>query len=328
MRSEVDDSVSWPYTDGEPGPFSYAREGHPAGAACEEALGRLDGGRALLFPSGMAAVTTAVLTLARPGSTVALAEGAYYGHHALLDLLAGWGLETVEFDQTGAPPDSADLILVESPSNPLLTMPAFDSLVAHPAPVVCDATIASPLRVRALDHGVEVALHSATKVLSGHDDVLAGVLVTRGDELYDRLRTTRHRTGMVASADTAWRVHRRLATLEERLARQEATARTLVDRLRAHPAVETVRYPGFAFLVSFDVTGAQAARAVETSVRTIANATSLGGVRSKLEARHRWEGDRVPPGLLRLSVGLEDVEELWSDLEQALARASNDRGSS
>ena len=321
MDAPVDHSASWPYENGEPGRFSYARAAHPAGVACEEALGALDGGRALLFPSGMAAVTTALLTLARPGQTIALAEGAYYGHRVLLDELAPWGLRCVEFDQTAPPPAGADLILVEAPSNPMLTMPDFAAAASHPAPVVCDATVASPLRVRPLDHGCDVALHSATKVLGGHDDVLAGVLVTRDEDLHERLRATRHRTGMIASADTAWRVHRRLSTLAQRLDRQEATARILADRLRGHPAVRTVRYPGFSFLLSFDVADGDTARRVERAVRTIVNATSLGGVRSKLEARRRWEGDRCPPGLLRLSVGLEDVDELWADLGQALASA-------
>jgi cystathionine gamma-synthase len=317
VGTTVDHSTNWPHEDGEPARFSYARTAHPAGVACEEALGALDGGRALLFPSGMAAATTALLTLARPGAAVALAEGAYYGHHLLLDQLAPWGIRCVEFDQT-RPPPPADLVLVESPANPLLTMPDFAAVAAHPAPVVCDATVASPLRVRPLDHGCDLALHSATKVLSGHDDALAGVLVTRDDDLYERLLAMRSRTGIVASADTAWRVHRHLATLEERLTRQEATARFLVERLHAHPAVRTVRYPGFSFLISFDVADGEAAHRVERSLGTIVNATSLGGVRSKLEARQRWEGDRCPPGLLRLSVGLEDADELWSDLEQAL----------
>jgi cystathionine gamma-synthase len=318
--TELDHSVSWPYDAGEPGPFSYARVSHPPGEACEAALGELDGGHALLFPSGMAAVTTAVLTLARPGRTIALAEGAYYGHRTLLDLLESWGLRCLEYDQRGRPPADADLILVEAPANPMLTMPDFAAVAEHPAPVVCDATVASPLRVRALDEGCEVALHSATKILGGHDDVLAGVLVTRDDDLHERLRTTRHRTGMVASADTAWRVHRRLETLAERVGRQEATARALVDRLRLHPAVTAVRYPGFSFLVSFDVAGGEEAHHVERSLQLIVNATSLGGTKTKVEARHRWEGARCPPGLLRLSVGLEDPQELWADLEQALDR--------
>jgi cystathionine gamma-synthase len=269
----------------------------------------------------MAAVTCVVLTMLRPGGTIALAEGAYYGHRTLLDHLRPWGVDVVEFDQTGPPPAGVDLILVEAPANPVLTMPDLAAAAAHPAPVVCDATVSSPLRLRPLEHGCDVALHSATKVLSGHDDVLAGVLVARDPGLRDRLHLTRRLAGIVAPADTAWLVLRGLETLSTRLDRQEASARALAGRLGGHPAVGTVRYPGFSFLLSFDVADGEAAGRVERAVGTIVNATSLGGTRSKLEARHRWEGDRIPTGLLRLSVGLEDPEELWADLEQALATA-------
>jgi cystathionine gamma-synthase len=321
VDAPLDRSASWPYEGGEPGRFSYARADHPTGVACEEALGALDGGYALLYPSGMAAVTNVVLTMLRPGGTIALAEGAYYGHRTLLDHLGPWRVNVIEFDQTGPPPDGVDLILVEAPANPLLTMPDFEAAAAHPAPVVCDATVSSPLRLRALEHGCDVALHSATKILSGHDDVLAGVTVTRDEELRDRLHLTRRLAGIVASADTAWLVHRGLETLAARLDRQEATARILAERLEAQTAVETVRYPGFSFLLSFDVADGEAAGRVERALRTIVNATSLGGTHTKLEARHRWEGDRIPSGLLRLSVGLEDPEVLWADLEQALSTA-------
>lgn len=318
MGAPLDRSATWPYEDGEPGRFSYARADHPTGAACEEALGALDGGHALLYPSGMGAVTTVVLTMLPPGGTIALAEGAYYGHRVLFDHLAPWGVNVVEFDQTGPPPANADLILLEAPANPLLTMPDLDAAAAHSAPVVCDATVATPLRLRPLEQGADVVVHSATKILAGHDDVLAGVTVTRDPELRDRLHLTRRLAGIVASADTAWLVRRGLETLEIRLARQEATARELAERLAAHPAVRTVRYPGFSFLVSFDVADGAAAALVERAIRVIENATSLGGTRSKLEARHRWEGDRIPTGLIRLSVGLEESETLWSDLETAL----------
>ena len=318
MGAPLDRSATWPYEDGEPGRFSYARANHPTGAACEEALGALDGGHALLYPSGMGAVTTVVLTMLPPGGTIALAEGAYYGHRVLFDHLAPWGVNVVEFDQTGPPPANADLILLEAPANPLLTMPDLDAAAAHSAPVVCDATVATPLRLRPLEQGADVVVHSATKILAGHDDVLAGVTVTRDPELRDRLHLTRRLAGIVASADTAWLVRRGLETLAIRLARQEATARELAERLAAHPAVRTVRYPGFSFLVSFDVADGAAAALVERAIRVIENATSLGGTRSKLEARHRWEGDRIPTGLIRLSVGLEESETLWSDLETAL----------
>ena len=136
-----------------------------------------------------------------------------------------------------------------------------------------------------------------------------------------RLHLTRRLAGIVAPADTAWLVLRGLETLAVRIDRQEASARMLAERLAAHPAVQTVRYPGFSFLVSFDVADGDAAARVERALETIENATSLGGTRSKLEARHRWEGDRIPTGLIRLSVGLEDPEALWADLERALAQA-------
>jgi cystathionine gamma-synthase len=318
MSAPLDRSATWPYEDGEPGRFSYARADHPTGVACEEAVGALDGGHALLYPSGMGAVTTVVLTMLPPGGTIALAEGAYDGHRVLFDHLSPWGVSAVEFDQTGPPPAGADLIFLEAPANPLLTMPDLDAAATHSAPVVCDATVATPLRLRPLEHGADVVLHSATKILAGHDDVLAGVTVTSDPDLRDRLHLTRRLTGIVASADTAWLVRRGIETLEVRLARQEATAGVVAERLAGHRAVRTVRYPGFSFLVSFDVADGEAAGRVERAVRLIENATSLGGARSKLEARHRWEGDRIPTGLIRLSVGLEDPDALWADLESAL----------
>jgi cystathionine gamma-synthase len=186
---------------------------------------------------------------------------------------------------------------------------------------VCDATLASPLRLRPLERGCDVSLHSATKVLAGHDDVIAGVATVKDDALFDRLHLTRRLTGLIASADTAWLLERGLKTLEVRFERMESTARILAERLAQHPSVTTVRYPGFGFLISFDVADGPAARQVEVGVESIENATSLGGTRTKIESRHRWEGDRCPEGLLRLSVGLESGDVLWADLERALGRA-------
>jgi cystathionine gamma-synthase len=322
VAEPVDRSTIWPYQGGEPGRFSYARAGHPTGEAVEAELGELDGGSALLFPSGMSAVATVLLTLGRPGGLVALAEGAYYGTGVLFRLLEPWGVRLVEFDQTGPPPADAALVWLEAPANPMLTMPDFEAAAAHPAPVVCDSTVATPLAVRPLELGCDVALHSATKYLAGHDDVLAGVVVVADDGLDERLRKMRWASGAVASPDAAYLVARGLRTLALRVERQTASARVLAERLLGHRAVGPVRYPGFGGLISFDVVDEEAARRVETATRLIVNATSLGGTRSKLEGRRRWEGDRCPPGLLRLSVGLEDPDELWADLERALARVT------
>jgi cystathionine gamma-synthase len=321
VTAPLDRSATWPYEDGEPQRFSYARADHPTGVAAEEALGALDSGRALLFPSGMAAITTIVLTLCRPEATIALAEGAYYGTAVLFRHLDHWGLRLVEYDQTGSPPAGADLIWLEAPANPMLTLPDFDAAAAHPARVVCDSTVATPLGVRPLELGCDVVVHSATKYLGGHDDLLAGVAVVRDGDLWQRLWETRRLTGAVASADTAWLLLRGLKTLDVRIARQVGTAAELAARLRAHAAVSVVRYPGLGGLVCFDVADGESAVRVESAVRLIENATSLGGTRSKIESRHRWEGHRCPPGLLRLSVGLEDVDELWADLEEALDAA-------
>jgi len=315
----IDRSTTWPYEDGEPGPFSYARFSSPTVAAAEQALGALDGGEALLFASGAAASTAVILALLSPGQTVALAEGAYYGTGVLFAELERWGVKHVEFDQTGPPPPDVDLVWIEAPSNPFLTMPDFEAAAAHPAPVVCDSTAATPLHMRPLARGCQIALHSATKGLAGHDDALVGAIVTGDAEIAARLREFRSRTGSVSAPDVAWLLLRGLQTLEVRVARQTESASALAERLRAHAAVEIVRYPGFGALMSFDVADAESARRVETSTRLIANKTSLGGVTSRIEARSRWEGNRVPAGLLRLSVGLEDPETLWIDLERALA---------
>jgi cystathionine gamma-synthase len=318
----LDRSTIWPYEDGEPGEFYYQRYAHPAGVEAERALGELEGGHALLFPSGSGAATALLLTLLEPGKTIALADGAYYGTSILVRMLERWDIRLVEFDQTDAPPDGADLVWIEAPSNPLLTMPDFEAAAAHRAQVVCDSTAATPVHLRPLEHGADFVLHSATKYLGGHHDVLLGAVVSKERDDYDRLFELRRRTGIVAAPDAAWLLNRSLKTLEVRVERQTATAKELARRLAAHPAVERVRYPGFGGMMSFDVAGgAEAARQVETSTRLITNATSLGGVDSVLETRARWEAGRVPENLVRLSVGLEDVDDLWADLEQALPGA-------
>jgi cystathionine gamma-synthase len=319
MEPPLDRSTTWPYVDGEPGPFHYARSAHPVGVEVERQLGDMEGGEALLFSSGMGATTALVLALLEPSQTVALAADAYYGTGVLLTELERWGLRHVLFDQTGPPPAEADLIWIEAPSNPLLTMPDFEAAAAHPGLVVCDATAATPIHLRPLEHGCDLVLHSATKYLGGHHDVLLGAVVAKSAEHAARLLEFRTRSGIVAAPDPAWLLLRGLQTLEARVHHQSVTAAALAGRLQNHAAVQNVRYPGFGALLSFDVADGAAARRVETATTLIVNATSLGGVTSTMESRHRWEGDRVPEGLLRLSVGLEPADALWADLEQSLA---------
>jgi cystathionine gamma-synthase len=315
-------AILWPYDErGEVRDFYYARYGHPTVSAAEEALGELDGGTALLFPSGTGAATALALSLLHPGDTIALAEGAYFGTGKLFETLAPWGLRHVEFDQTGPAPAEAQLLWLEAPANPLLTMPDLEAAAAHPAQVVVDSTVATPVLLRPLEHGADYVVHSVTKYLGGHDDVLLGAVVCRDPAAADALRAYRARTGICPAAEPARLLLRSLPTLEVRVRQQSATAELIAGRLRSHPKVELVRHPGIGGLIAFDVADGDAARRVETSLRLVTNATSLGSVHSLLESRHRWEGDRIPAGLLRLSVGLEDPEEIWADLAQALENA-------
>jgi cystathionine gamma-synthase len=318
----VDRSTIWPYDErGEPRAFFYQRYGDPTSSEAESRLGELDGGSALLFPSGAGATAALVLSLLKPGDTIALAAGCYFGTGVTFQAFERWGLHYVEFDQTGPPPEGVQLVWVEAPSNPFLTMPDLEAAAAHPAPVVVDATVATPILLRPLEHGADFVMHSATKYLAGHDDALLGAVICRDPGAADELRTFRGRAGIVAAPDAAWLLLRGLKTLEIRVLRQCATAADIAARLATHPKVETVRYPGLGGLISFDVAGGEAARLVETSTRLIVNATSLGGTASVMESRRRWEGDRVPAGLLRLSIGLEDPDALWADLSQALEHA-------
>jgi cystathionine gamma-synthase len=324
------------YEDAIPGPVFYQRTAHPVGLEAERLLGELEGGHALLFSSGAGATTALVLALLEPGATVAVADGGYWGTVALLSgELGRWGLRVVTFDQISSPPP-ADLVWLEPCANPLMSFPDLDAAIEEThrsgARVVVDNTVLSPALLRPIEHGADFVLHSATKILAGHHDALIGAVTCATSEDHARLTAFRTASGIVAAPDPAWLMLRGMKTLALRAERQSASALALARRLAAHPAVRLVRYPGlddpvaaryvraFGPLLSFDVAGAEAATRVERGLRLIENATSLGGVASTLEARARWEGSRVPPGLLRLSVGLEDVEDLWADLAQALER--------
>src|SRR4051794_12869693 len=268
----VDRSTVWEFEGGEPGPFSYSREAHPTGVQAERELAELEGapeGQALLFASGMAAATALVLALLEPGQTIALAAGGYFGTGSMMSELERWGLRHVEFDQTGPPPDGVDLVWLEAPSNPFLTMPDLEAAAAHPARVVVDSTVATPVHLRPLEHGADFVLHSGTKYLAGHHDALVGALVTRDPALHEQLAHFRHLTGSVCAPDVAWLLLRGMKTLRVRVERQTETARILAGRLRSHPGVETVRYPEIGGLLSFD--SRREAQTVERSTRLIKN---------------------------------------------------------
>src|SRR5712671_1678174 len=200
----LDRSTIWPYDEhGEPGDFYYSRYASPTIADAEARLGELEGGEAVLFPSGSGATTALVLSLLEPGDTIALAAGAYFGTGVTFQTLAKWGLRYVEFDQTGPPPDGVQLVWLEAPSNPFLTMPDLESAIAHPARVVVDSTVATPVHLRPLEHGADFALHSATKYLGGHDDTLLGAVVSRDADAHQSLWRFRQRTGPMCAPDVA-----------------------------------------------------------------------------------------------------------------------------
>ncbi len=312
------------------GDVEYGRYGNPTWTAFEEALGQLEGGRALSFASGMAAVST-VLDLVGNGALVVAPHHAYNGSTmALADLEARGRLRTqlVDISDTEATVracDGAALVWLESPTNPALEIADLEPIIAaaHAAEayVVVDNTFATPLLQRPLDLGADIVLHSATKYLAGHSDVQMGAVVTRQDELYAVLKGRRDLAGAVPGPFEAWLALRGLRTLHLRVERAQANATDLAARLAAHEAVSEVRYPGFGGIVSIVLAeGALAADLFTHKTKLWVHATSLGGVESTLERRRRWKAEpaTIPDGLVRLSVGIEDVEDLWRDLLQAL----------
>src|SRR5205823_9746326 len=190
----------------------------------------------------------------------------YFGTGVIFQELGRWGLRHMEFDQTGPPPDGVQLVWLEAPSNPLLTMPDLEAAAVHPARVVCDSTAATPIHLRPLEHGADFVLHSGTKYLAGHHDALVGAIVAKRADDHERLRLFRQRTGPTCAPDVAWLLLRGLKTLRVRVERQTATARVLAERLAAHRKVETTRYPGIGGLIAFDVADAPA---VATATRAI-----------------------------------------------------------
>lgn len=302
----------------------YARDDVPAARGLEELLGRLDGGTAVAFSSGMAAAA-ALLDRVPDGSVIGVADPGYSGLLGLLDHLAAAGRVTVRRLEALAPdPTGCDLLWLEAIGNPM--MQATDLAAVLPRArsagiaTVVDATLATPLRVRPLELGADAVLHSATKLISGHADLLMGVAVTADVAEAERLVAHRRRFGAVPSAFDCWLALRGVRSLAVRLDRAEATARLLTERLAAHPAVGEVHYPGFGSMLAIEVADAARADAVCAATRLWVHATSLGGDESSLERRRRWaaESPGVPDSLIRLSVGLEHPDDLWADLAAAL----------
>jgi cystathionine gamma-synthase len=312
------------------GDVEYGRYGNPTWTALEDALGALEGGRCLTFASGLAAVAT-VFDLVGTDGTVVVPKHAYTGTIMQLADLESRGrlkAELVDITDTEAVVAAcadAALVWLESPTNPALEIADIPTITAaaHEAGayVVVDNTFATPLLQRPLEDGVDLVVHSATKYLAGHSDVQMGAIVTGDDELYAVLKGRRDLVGAVPGPFEAWLTLRGLRTLHLRVERAQANAQELVRRLGEHPALSEVRYPGFGGIVSIVLSqGEVAADLLSRKTRLWVHATSLGGVESTLERRRRWKAEAatIPDGLVRLSVGVEDVEDLWDDLRDAL----------
>ncbi|HEY0814928.1 MAG TPA: cystathionine gamma-lyase [Pseudonocardia sp.] len=314
----------------------YGRAGNPTWRALEAAIGDLDGGECVVFASGMAAIA-AVLRLGE-GALVLPSDGYYLARALALDE----GRAAVREVPTSGPwpegtLEGAGLVLLETPSNPGLDVCdiAAVAATAHAAGalVAVDNTTATPLGQCPLALGADLTVASDTKALAGHGDVVLGHVSTRDPALAARLRELRTRGGAVPGPMESWLAHRGLGTLDLRLARQAANAAALVEVLRGHPAVEAVRWPGHPAdpahavarrqmrrwngVLTFTLASEGAVGRFLAASRLVASATSFGGLSTTADRRGRW-GDDVQPGLLRLSAGCEDPEDLVADVRAAL----------
>jgi cystathionine gamma-synthase len=330
---------------------AYSRDdGTPTWEALEEIVGGLEGGEAVAFASGMAGIA-AVFDQVRTSSVVALPDDCYQGVAGLAargEAQGRWKVRRIATEDTGEwvrACGEADLIWLESPSNPLLVVADLVGICAAPRKpgslLGVDNTFATPLNQRPLELGADVSFQSATKYLGGHSDLLSGVVAARSPQVAGALRHTRELAGATPGALEAFLAVRGSRTLALRLERAQQNAAYLAERLASHPGVTLTRFPGlpthptyliarqqlkgFGTIISFDVRGgASAADAVCSGLQLIRHATSLGSVESTIERRAAIPGqEHLPPSLLRLSVGIENAQELWADLEHALGEAAS-----
>jgi len=324
----------------------YSRsDGTATTDALEALLGGLDGGRSLAFASGMAAAAVVFQRLA-VGAAIAIPTDPYHGVAGIVaegERQGRWTVRRLDQADTAAwvaAVAECDLVWLESPENPLITVADLPTICSAPRSsttlVAVDSTFATPLNQQPLALGADVVMHSATKFIGGHSDLLAGVLTVSRDDLFDEFHERRLLHGASIGAMEAFLTIRGARTLGLRLERAQANAMELAARLEAHPEVARVRYPGlashpthevaarfmngFGAMLSFETTGS-GERATEVCERAelINHATSLGGVESTMERRATIPGqERIPATLIRFSVGCEDVEDLWADLDHAL----------
>ncbi|MDP1851015.1 MAG: PLP-dependent transferase [Candidatus Planktophila sp.] len=313
------------------GEIGYGRYGNQTWKSLEEAIGELEGGSTLVFSSGMAAIS-AVFSILPIGAPVVASNQGYSGVMVLLNSFQESGrlevrfVDVVDTQSVIDAMKGAALVWLESPTNPGLDVADLMSIIAAAKKlgigVGVDNTFATPLVQTPLAMGADIVMHSVTKFLSGHSDVLMGSLSTKDPALLKRLQDSRSFNGSIPGPFETWLALRGLRTFPLRFNKSQESAKTLVEKLKAHPKISRVRYPGFGAIISFEVNGtAEETQKICESSTLIAHATSLGGVESLWERRRRWpmESLSVPEQLIRLSVGCEHVDDIWSDINLALA---------
>jgi cystathionine gamma-synthase len=333
----------------EGGPVGYGRYGNETWSALEEAISVLEGGKTLLFSSGMAAISS-VFSLLPEGAVIVAAKNGYQGTTTLLKKLHESEKLKVRFvnlantDECLAAIPGAQMLYLESPLNPLLEVVDLPKIIAAGKAAGCgvavDNTLATPLLQNPLALGADISIHSVTKYLSGHSDLILGSLSTTDQALFGRLEQSRRYGGAIAGPFEAWIALRGLRTFAIRMQRSQENAMELATRLSKDLRISKVRYPGlttdsyhslaksfmkgFGAMISFDVNASvEQVDLMCNSSKLITNATSLGGVESIWERRRRWatESATVPENLIRFSVGIENVDDLWADIQQALTAA-------
>jgi cystathionine gamma-synthase len=313
------------------GPVGYGRYGNESWSALEAAISELEGGQTLSFSSGMAAIS-AVFSILPIGAPIVASNQGYSGTMSLLNQHHAAGRLEVRFvditntEEVVAAIKGAALLWLESPTNPCLDVADLPALIAaakkQTIGVGVDNTFATPMVQTPLSMGADIVMHSVTKFLAGHSDVVLGSLSISDSALFKRLEESRRLNGSIPGPFEAWLALRGIRTFPVRFRAAEANAKSLVTRLQKHEKVTKVRYPGFGAVISFEIDGnAENAEKVCESSLLITHATSLGGVESLWERRRRWaaESPSVPEQLIRLSVGCEHVDDIWQDIEQALA---------